>query len=151
MKNILHKSFEFAGVKIALLYQDKVLSLLRDDKPDILFPSQWDLAGGGRELFETPFECACREIFEEFGIHLSEPMIVYCKVYEGIINPCVPSVFMVANIDQSQIDKMVFGNEGQGFKLMPIQTFLTNDNVIGFLQDRLNTYLDEQDVNLDLS
>lgn len=57
MDTILHQSFDFSGAKIALLKDDQILSILRDDIPTIPFPNTWDLPGGGREGEETPFDC----------------------------------------------------------------------------------------------
>ena len=39
----------FQGVKVALINNGKVLTILRDNKPNIPYPNMWDLAGGGRE------------------------------------------------------------------------------------------------------
>ena len=39
----------FQGVKVALINNGKVLTILRDNLPNIPYPNTWDLAGGGRE------------------------------------------------------------------------------------------------------
>lgn len=61
--DLLHKQMEFSGCKIALLCDDKLLTILRDDKASIPYPNMWELPGGGREGEETPFECVQREVF----------------------------------------------------------------------------------------
>jgi 8-oxo-dGTP diphosphatase len=48
----------------------EVLLFLRDDKPDIPFPNQWDVPGGHVEIGETPEECIVREMKEEMGLEL---------------------------------------------------------------------------------
>jgi 8-oxo-dGTP diphosphatase len=50
-----------------------VLLCLRDDKPTIPFPNQWDLLGGGLEPGETPLECIVREMREEIEFDLKAP------------------------------------------------------------------------------
>ena len=67
---VLHQTFDFSGCKIALLYGDTILTILRDDIPTIPYPNMWDFPGSGREKDETPFECIKREVFEELGIEL---------------------------------------------------------------------------------
>ena len=62
---------EFNGCKLAALYEDKILTYLRDDIAYIPFPNQYDLPGGGREGDETPEDCVLRELHEEFGLLLS--------------------------------------------------------------------------------
>ena len=46
----------------------RVLLRLRDDRPDLPYPGQWDLVGGAVELRETIREAALREIQEEIGL-----------------------------------------------------------------------------------
>ncbi|MCM0080879.1 NUDIX domain-containing protein [Geomonas sp. Red32] len=50
--------------------RDRVLLLLRDDRPDIRYPNQWDIPGGGVEPGETPEETIVREMREEIGLEL---------------------------------------------------------------------------------
>lgn len=50
---------------------DNLLLLLRDNIPTIKYPNMWDLPGGNVEFGETPEECICREIKEEFGITIA--------------------------------------------------------------------------------
>ena len=52
------------------------------------------------------------------------------------------SVFLVGKLDQEQFDKIVFGDEGQGYKLMGIDEFLGSDRVVPQLQDRVRDYLE---------
>ena len=57
---------DFQGCKIALFCRDKLLTILRDDKENIPWPNMWELPGGGREGNESPFECAAREVYENW-------------------------------------------------------------------------------------
>lgn len=53
------------------------------------------------------------------------------------------SVFLVGKLTQEQFDSIVFGDEGQGYKLMPIEEFLKSKQAVPQLQGRLRDYLEE--------
>lgn len=143
MKNLLSRSFEFSGCKIALLCDDKLLTILRDDISTIPWPNMWELPGGGREGEETPFECVQREVFEELGLKLEEADIVWAKEYQGMFNPDKTSIFMVGTITQEDFVSIAFGDEGQAYQMMDVSQFLADEKVIPQLQDRLRDYLEE--------
>ena len=134
---------DFTGCKIALLCGDSVLTILRDDKSSIPWPNMWELPGGGCEGDESPFECAAREVYEELGIHLTEDCLLWSKVYPSMLYEGRQSVFMVGQLSQEQFDSITFGDEGQGYKLMNIEEFLTSSQVVPQLQGRLRAYLEE--------
>ena len=136
---------DFTGSKIALICGDKVLTILRDDKDDIPCPNMWELPGGGREGNESPFECVAREVYEELGIHLDEDCLLWSKIYPSVIFKDKQSVFMVGQLRQEQFDNITFGDEGQGYKLMSIDEFLSLDKVVPQLQERLKDYLKVSD------
>ena len=136
---------DFTGSKIALICGDKVLTILRDDKDDIPCPNMWELPGGGREGNESPFECAAREVYEELGIHLNEDCLLWSKIYPSVIFEGKQSVFMVGQLRQEQFDNITFGDEGQGYKLMSIEEFLSSDKVVPQLKERLKDYLKVSD------
>ena len=133
---------DFTGCKIALFCGDKLLTILRDDKLNIPYPNTWELPGGGREGDESPFECAAREVYEELGIHLTEDCLLWSKVYPSMLFEGQQSVFMVGQLSQEQFDNIVFGDEGQGYKLMRIEEFLSSDKVVPQLQDRVKDYME---------
>ena len=134
---------DFTGCKIALFCDDRILTILRDDKSNIPWPNMWELPGGGREGDESPFECVAREVYEELGIHLTEDCLLWSKVYPSMLFEGKESVFLVGKLRQEQFDSIVFGDEGQGYKLMNIDDFLGSDKVVPQLQDRVREYLEE--------
>ena len=140
--DLLHKQMEFSGCKIALISDDKLLTILRDDISTIPWPNMWELPGGGREDEETPFECVQREVFEELGLKIEETAIVWVKAYPGMLDPDKTSIFMVGTITQEEFASIVFGDEGQAYQMMDIRQFLSDDKVIPQLQDRLIDYLE---------
>ena len=138
---LLDSRMDFQGCKIALICEGRILTILRDDKPTIPYPNMWDLPGGGREGNESPFECAAREVYEELGIHLDEDCLLWSKIYPSVIFKDKQSVFMVGQLSQDQFDSITFGDEGQAYKLMNIEEFLTSSQVVPQLQGRLRDYL----------
>ncbi|MCU0492293.1 MAG: NUDIX domain-containing protein, partial [Chloroflexaceae bacterium] len=70
------KSTKKVGTSILFINEShQVLLCLRDDKPGIPFPNCWDVPGGGVEGEETPLACITREMHEEIGLELHEPML----------------------------------------------------------------------------
>lgn len=143
--DFLNEQFDFSGCKIALFCEGKLLATLRDDLPTIPWPNMWELPGGGREEDESPFDCVLREVEEELGLSLSKDHIVWGKAYPGMLDPERLSIFMVGQISYEEYSAIVFGDEGQGYRLMSVEEFLAHRRVIPSLQERLRDYLEERD------
>ena len=143
LEDCIEERFDFTGCKIALLCDGQVLTILRDDKATIPWPNLWELPGGGREGDETPFECAAREVYEELSIQLSKEDIVWSRIYPSMLDENKKSVFLVGQLTQEQFGNIVLGDEGQDFKLMSIEEFLTLDQVVPQLQDRVRDYVEK--------
>ena len=134
---------DFTGCKIALFCEDKLLTILRDDKPTIPWPNMWELPGGGREGNESSFECVAREVYEELSIQLSKEEVIWSGIYPGILDEKKQFVFLVGNLAQEEFDLIDFGDEGQGYKLVSFEEFLTSDRVVPQLQERVRDYMEE--------
>lgn len=132
---------DFIGVKVALLKDDEVLIIQRDDIPGLRFAGLWDLPGGGRENNETPFECMAREVQEELGLTVSPESIVWEKTYPAAHDPNQTAYFMVATITDDDINSIVFGDEGQGWKMAKIDDFLAETEAVDAQQTRIRDYL----------
>ena len=131
---LLDQQLDYTGCKIALICDGRILTILRDDKPTIPWPNLWELPGGGREGDESPFECAAREVYEELTIQLSKDDIIWSWIYPSMLDENKKSVFLVGKLTQEQFDSIVFGDEGQSFKLMTIEEFLILDQVVPQMQ-----------------
>ncbi|WP_315375535.1 NUDIX hydrolase [uncultured Streptococcus sp.] len=140
---LLDKHLDFTGCKIALICDGRILTILRDDKPTIPYPNMWDLPGGGREGNETPFECVAREVYEELSIQLLKDDIVWSWIYPSMLDENKNSVFLVGKLTQEQFDSIVFGDEGQGYKLVRLEEFLASDRVVPQLQERVRDYVEK--------
>lgn len=76
-------------VLIAIDRRDRILLVLRDDKPSIPFPNTWNLPGGFLEAGESPPACIVREIREEIAIELRETILF--REYDW--NDCYEYIF----------------------------------------------------------
>ena len=140
----LNKKFDFTGCKIALFCGDKLLTILRDDKENIPWPNMWELPGGGREGDESSFECVAREVYEELNIQLSKEEVIWSGIYPGLLDETKQFVFLVGNLAQEEFDLIDFGDEGQGYKLVSFEEFLTSDRVVPQLQERVRDYVEKK-------
>lgn len=140
---LLDSRIDFTGCKIALICNGRILTILRDDKEDIPWPNLWELPGGGREGDESPFECVAREVYEELNIHLSKDDVIWSWIYPSMLDENKKSVFLVGKLTQEQFESIIFGDEGQGYKLVRLEEFLASDRVVPQLQGRLRDYLEE--------
>lgn len=141
---LLDKHLNFTGCKIALICDGRILTILRDDKPTIPWPNLWELPGGGREGDESPFECVSREVYEELSIQLLKDDIVWSWIYPSMLDENKNSVFLVGKLTQEQFDSIVFGDEGQGYKLVRLEEFLASDRVVPQLQERVRDFVEEK-------
>ena len=131
----------FTGAKIALMAGDDLLVYLRDDRPDLPWPGFWDLPGGGREGDESPLDCALRELHEEFGIRLPENRIHLSSDYPDWRHNPQRAWFFVGHIFKDDIAAIRFGDEGQGWRMMPVAEFLTHPKAVPHLKMRLQDWL----------
>jgi 8-oxo-dGTP diphosphatase len=139
--NAMSQTAAFSGAKIAVVCEDRLLTYLRDDTPDIPWSGMWDLPGGGREGHETPEQCALRETFEEFGLHLDPAWIIWRQLYPGQGTLGLDTWFFVAQVPPGTFDAVVFGDEGQYWESRTVAQYLAMDNAIPHLQQRLQHYL----------
>tara|TARA_R100000365_G_C2726070_1_gene57358 strand:+ start:257 stop:709 length:453 start_codon:yes stop_codon:yes gene_type:complete len=111
----------FDGAKLALYLGEKLAVILRDDTPGLPFADHWDLPGGGREGEETPLGCALRECREELGIVVPEDAVIWQGSFDeaGRIK-----WFFVARLPAEAEAEIVFGDEGQRWRLMTQDEFL---------------------------
>ena len=140
---LLDSRMDFQGCKIALICEGQIMTILRDDKPTIPWPNLWELPGGGREGNETPFECVAREVYDELNIQLSKDDIVWSRLYPSMLDENKKSVFLVGKLTLEQFESIIFGDEGQAYKLMSIEEFLNSKQAVPQLQGRLRDYVEE--------
>ncbi len=102
-----------SGAKVLLVFNKKVLTILRDDKPDIPWPNMWDLPGGGQEEGETFEQTARREIEEELNIEVTGLMSLGIEQLEDI-----QAARFISYLTEEQFEQLKLGDEGQKFTFM---------------------------------
>ena len=138
---------DFHGAKAAILIGERLLTILRDDVPHIDWPGWWDLPGGGREGEELPEETILREISEEVGLTLTPGSLGWRRPFPSITKAGSVSWFFVIELAaeaEAEAD-IVFGDEGQGWRLVEPGSFLEDQQAIPYLKERLRVWLAERE------
>ncbi|KZY31260.1 hypothetical protein A3731_23870 [Roseovarius sp. HI0049] len=124
---------EFDGAKTILLLGGRLAVIRRDDIDGIAYPGRLDLPGGGREWGETPVACALRELHEELGLWLRPDELSWRRFYT------IPTRawFFAAALPGTQAAEVRFGNEGQGWFLMPPEDFAASGEAVPHFRPRV--------------
>ena len=134
---------DFVGAKVALFCGPTVLTCQRDDRPGLPWAGLWDLPGGGREADEGPEDCLLRELHEEFGLHLSPDRLIWRRVFPSMLDATRASVFFGGHITLDEVASIRFGDEGQGWALMPVVDFRGHAAAVPEMQRRMGIVWDE--------
>ncbi len=126
----------FVGAKAALFCNGRVLTYLRDDRPDLPFAGLWDLPGGGREGEETPAACLLREVEEEFALRLPESRLIWRGEFPSMLDPDRRSWFFAGDLLPEEPAAIRFGDEGQCWQMMPLQDWLSHGQAVPEMQRR---------------
>ena len=127
----------FIGAKLAILVGTRLVAILRDDIASIPFPDHWDLPGGGREGQETPEETVLRETREEIGVAFAPAELVWS---EGFSSGASKDWMFVTEQPHFDPDRIRFGDEGQYWRMAPIDWFLNEARAVPNQQERLRKY-----------
>lgn len=131
---------DFVGAKIVLLIGGRLLTLLRDDIPTIPYPGWWDMPGGGREGGESPEACVLRETREEFGLVLDEEVLAWRAVFDSP-GTGGQAVWFAARLPAHADRDIVFGDEGQEWRLMSPDAWLAHPRAIAHFKPRVRAGL----------
>lgn len=107
----------------------------------------WDLPGGSREVGEQPMQTLVREVKEELGIDIKTSEIIWEDAHPSAIDDGQTVYFMVSGITDEQLRSVVFGDEGEGWKMMRLEEFINHSNVVPGMQQRLKEYLQSSGVD----
>jgi 8-oxo-dGTP diphosphatase len=105
-------------------------------RPDLPWSNHWDLPGGGREGAENPEDCLLRELDEEFGLSLPPSRLVWRRVFPSMMDGSRLSVFFGGWVTVAEVATITFGDEGQGWDLMPVPDFLGHRSAVPEMQRR---------------
>lgn len=134
---------DFTGAKAALFCGPAVLVYLRDETPGLRWPGLWDLPGGGREGDEGPETCLLRELEEEFGLRLGPERLVWRRVFPSMVEAGRSSVFFGGWLSPGEVGRVRFGDEGQGWEMMPVSAFLGHSAAVPEMQRRAGIVWEE--------
>ncbi len=129
---------DFHGAKLALLIGPEMVVIRRDADPNIPWPGALDLPGGGREADETPQHCVLRETAEELGLTLRPRDLIWARCYERQGDFFW---FFAARLAAGSETRIRFGDEGQGWCLMPPETYATHPEAVPHFRDRVRDFL----------
>lgn len=122
-----------AGVVIFIVWRNMFFLILRDDKPDILFPNTWCPVTGGREENESLFDAALRELTEEISFVPNDFTILGVS-HKG-------NGFFFCRLNDDEREKIVLG-EGQGYSFVSWND-LGNHDISGAMKIYLEKYPEE--------
>ncbi|WP_298859681.1 NUDIX hydrolase [uncultured Sulfitobacter sp.] len=134
----------FGGAKLALYLGNRLAVILRDATPGLIFADHWDLPGGGREGAEGPQACALRECHEELGLVVPEAAIVWGRSFQ---EGAEVKWFFVAQMPETAIADVSFGDEGQEWRMMQESVFLAHAKAVPAFQTRLARWIAVRDQN----
>lgn len=132
---------EFRGAKLALFLGGALLVIRRDRRADIPWPGRWDLPGGGREGTESAVDCVLRETLEEVGLALAPSDLCWGRAYpqsNGVV------WFFAAELPGEMVDRVRFGDEGEGWRLMSYEDYAAHPAAIPHFVARIGDYLAER-------
>jgi 8-oxo-dGTP pyrophosphatase MutT (NUDIX family) len=127
-----------AALTILVNPAGETLLLLRDDKPEIIYPGLWNLPGGAVEPGETPEEAARREALEETG---HEPPDL--KPFLQTINPelkkgMVERAVIYWDVTSKALADFTLG-EGQAMRFFSRET-IRNLDIIPYEKEALEEF-----------
>jgi ADP-ribose pyrophosphatase YjhB (NUDIX family) len=102
-----------AGIMAFLFHKNKILLILRDNKPWISFPNVWSPPTGGLEEDETFPECMERELEEEISVIPSQIAIL------GVSGK--GNAYYFGFITDEEAEKITIKDEGQTFKFFKFE------------------------------
>ena len=76
------------------------------------------------------------ELDEEFGLRLPPDRLIWQRVFPSMSDPNRLSVFFAGRLSRAEITAIRFGDEGQGWELMPISRFLAHPRAVPEMQRR---------------
>jgi 8-oxo-dGTP diphosphatase len=129
----------FKGAKLILLIGRALVTIRRDDRPDIPWPGLWDLPGGGRDGNETAEACVLRETAEEIGLVLAPSDLLWRKHYAQPM----PAWMFAARLPRDAIAGLRLGDEGQEIALIHPAEWVLREDVIPHFGMRVAEAMEE--------
>ncbi|MFA5932849.1 MAG: NUDIX domain-containing protein [Microgenomates group bacterium] len=126
------------GVKIFVVFDKKILLILRDNDSEIPSPNTWNLPGGGIEENETTENAAKRELREEINIIPKNLIYLGTQTYN---DGSVVERYL-AKITEEEHKHIKLGREGQKLDFFSIDETVSL-NLSNYFKEYLNKYSDQ--------
>jgi len=127
---------DFVGAKLVLMIGGRLATILRDDLPGLNWANHWDMPGGGREPGETPEACVLRELREELGLVLAVDALVWREIFDSPTTGG-QAWWFAARLPAGAEARIVFGDEGQEWRLMDPDDWLAHPRAIPHFKSRV--------------
>lgn len=111
------------GVKAFIIYNKKLLWILRDNNPNIPSPNTWNLPGGGIEEGESGIEALKRELQEEINIIPRNILYLGEQTFEDDSRV----LRYLIKLTPDEYKNLKLGNEGQKMDFFSIDETLKLD------------------------
>ncbi len=128
----------FSGAKVMLFSGDRLIVLRRDHTPGIPWPGYLDFPGGAREGTESPEACVLRETHEELGLRFKADDLIFAHLRDRGADT---GWFFALHGPEDLPQKVVFGDEGAGWHVMPPKDFVAASDAVPHFREILAGYL----------
>lgn len=135
---------KFHGAKAAVLIGEKLLLYRRD--AHVRWGGMWDMPGGGREGGESPRACLAREVHEEFALDVARADELWAAVFPAMVGEGASWFFVLRFSPAAEAD-IVFGEEGQEWRLFDLGEAMALPDLIAPLRDRVQMWLEHVAAN----
>lgn len=126
------------GVKAFIIYNKKLLLILRDNKPNIPSPNKWGLPGGAIEKNEPILKAIKRELEEEISIVPKNIIYLGKQIYEN-----GSEVFRYfAKLTKDEFQNVKLGSEGQKLEFFNLDEINKLD-LAGYATEYFLNYMDQ--------
>ena len=117
--------------------QRKLLFYLRDNKKSIPYPNTWAMIGGHLKKGERTLTALKREVFEEIGIHIKNPILI--GKFDDLVGNEVIIYKSKIDVDIKNLEL----TEGKKLKYFYLDKFLKIKKVPFPLKNFLKTHKDK--------
>ena len=134
-----------AVAAILVLEDGRYVMQLRDDKPDIWYPSHWGCFGGAVDAGETPEQALARELQEEieFAPRDAEYFTRFDFDMSRLGLKTYYRIYYLVRISQREFEKLKI-HEGREVKAFPGEDLLRGERVTPYDAFALRLHLDRR-------
>jgi 8-oxo-dGTP diphosphatase len=108
------------GVKAFMIFDKKILLILRDNDSSIPDPDTWGLPGGAVEEKESFIEALQRELYEE--LHIEPQQIIY--IGKEVLKKSNIVIRYMSKLSDDEFSAIQLGDEGQRYGFFTIDEAL---------------------------